>query len=98
MLIGITPQGTISYVSEAWVGHTSDKFLTENCGILSRLVPGDMVMADHGFTIHKSVALQRAKLVIPAFTKGKDQLDPVDVEATRGIACVHVERVMWKES
>ena len=34
--------------------------------------------------------------MIPAFTKGKDQLDPVDVESTRGIANVriHVERVI----
>lgn len=96
VLIGITPQGSISYVSEAWGGRTSDKFLTENCGILSNLVPGDMVMADRGFTIHESVAFKRAKLVIPAFTKGKDQLHPVDVETTRGIARVriHVERVI----
>ena len=96
VLIGITPQGSISYVSEAWGGRTSDKFLTENCGILSRLVPGDMVMADRGFTIHESVAFKRAKLIIPAFKKGKDQLDPVDVEATRGIAWVriHLERVI----
>ena len=96
VLIGITPQGTISYVSEAWGGRTSDKFLTENCGILDKLVPGDMVMADRGFTIHESVAFKRASLVIPAFTKGKDQLDPVDVEKTRGIASVriHVERVI----
>jgi len=27
ILIGITPQGTISYVSEAWDGRTSDKYL-----------------------------------------------------------------------
>ena len=26
VLIGITPQGTISYASEAWGGRTSDKF------------------------------------------------------------------------
>ena len=36
VLIGITPQGTISYASEAWDGRTSDKFLTENCGILRK--------------------------------------------------------------
>ena len=50
-LIGITPQGTISFVSEAWEGRTSDKFLTENCGFLSNLLPGDLVMAGRDFTI-----------------------------------------------
>ena len=96
VLIGITPQGTISFVSHAWGGRTSDKFLTENCGILDKLVPGDMVMADRGFTIHESVAFRRSELVIPAFTKGKKQLDPLDVEKTRNISKVriHVERVI----
>ena len=96
VLIGITPQGTISFVSEAWGGRTSDKFLTENCGFLKYLKPGDLVMADRGFTIEESVWYYQAKLAIPAFTKGKDQLDPVDVEKTRGIANVriHVERVI----
>ena len=53
-------------------------------------------MADRGFTIHDIVALKRAELAIPAFTKGKSQLDPVDVKSTRGIANVriHVERVI----
>ena len=51
-------------------------------------------MADRGFTIHDGVALKQAQLVIPAFTKGKEQLNPIDVEKTRGIAHVriHVER------
>ena len=96
VLIGITPQGSISFVSEAWGGRTSDKYLTENCGFLEFLVPGDMVMADRGFTISDSVELKQAKLTIPAFTKRKSQLDPVDVERTRGIANVriHVARVI----
>ena len=96
VLIGITPQGNISFVSEAWGGRTSDKYLTEHCGFLEFLVPGDMVMADRGFTISYSVGLKQAKLTIPAFTKGKSQLDPVDVERTRGIANVriHNERVI----
>ena len=96
ILIGITLQGSISFVSESWGGHTSDKFLTENCRFLDKLVPRDVVMADRGFTVAESVGMRQARLVIPAFTKGKSQLDPVDVEKTRGIANVriHVERVI----
>ena len=96
VLISITPQGTISFVSKAWGGRTSDKFLTENCVIMEKLLPGDLVMADRGFTIHESLVFKQAELAIPAFTRGKDQLDPVDVEKTRGIANVriHVERVI----
>ena len=53
-------------------------------------------MADRGFTVAERVGMRQARLVIPAFTKGKSQLDPVDVEKTRGIANVriHVERVI----
>ena len=96
VLIGISPQGTITFVSQAWRGRTSDKFLTENCGLLSKLKPGDLVMADRGFTIHESVWFHQAELSIPAFTKSKDQLNPVALEKTRGIANVriHVERVI----
>ena len=80
----------------------SDKFITENCGFLDKLIPGDMVMADQGFTITQSGGLRNALLVIPAFTKGKSQLDSNDVKHTRGIANVriHVEHVIgllrWK--
>ena len=95
MLIGITPQSTISYVSQAWGGQTSDKFLTVHCGILNKLLPGGLVLADRGFTIAESLMFQQAQLAIPSFTKEKDQLDPVNVEKTRRIAnvCIHVERV-----
>ena len=53
-------------------------------------------MADRGLTIRESIGLYHSKLAIPAFTRDKDQLDPVDVERTRGIANVHihVERVI----
>ena len=37
-------------------GRTSDKHLTENCCLLNKLLPGDLVMADRGFTIHDGVA------------------------------------------
>ena len=46
--------------------------------------------------IKDTVGLYCSKLEIPAFTKGKKQLDPISVEETRNIANVriHVERVI----
>ena len=46
LLIGITPQGSVSYISESWEGRVSDKYLTEHCGILNNLLPGDIMLAD----------------------------------------------------
>ena len=80
VLIAITPQGSICFTSKAWGGRTSDKYLTDKCGLLNDLKPGDLVMADRGFTSRESVALYQAQLAIPAFTRGKNQLDPLDVE------------------
>ena len=96
VLIAITHQGSICFTSNAWGGRTSDKYLTGKCGLLNHLKPGDLVMADRGFIIQESVALYQAQLAIPAFTRGKNQLDPLDVERTRGSANVriHVERVI----
>ncbi|PFX31972.1 Membrane metallo-endopeptidase-like 1 [Stylophora pistillata] len=96
VLIGITPQGTISFVSEAWGGRTSDKFLIQKCGFLKNLVPGDLVLADRGFTVHEEVWFRQAEINIPAVAKGKNHLDPVDIEKTRKIVNVriHVERVI----
>ena len=82
LLIGITPQGVISFLSDAWGGRVSDKYLTEHSGILDKRLPGDIVLADRGFDISDSVGLHQAKLHIPAFTKGKDQLSAIEIEET----------------
>ena len=57
MLIGIIPQGVISSVSKAWGGCTSGRKLTEECGILKKLVPGNVVLADCGFGIADCTAI-----------------------------------------
>ena len=95
-LIGITPQGVMSYILEAWGGRPRDKFLTENWDFLDNLLPGDIIMADRGFDIEESVALYCAKVKIPSFTKGKRSLSSLDAEQSRRIAAVriHVERMI----
>ena len=52
-LIRITPQGTISFISENWGGRTSDKYLTEHSTLLNNLILGDTVLADRGFDIKR---------------------------------------------
>ena len=88
-LIGITPQGTISFLSRAWGGRVSDKFLTEHCGFLRKLLPGDVVMADRGFDVSDAIKM-------PAFTKGKRQMPAIELEKSRKLAHlrIHVERVI----
>ena len=60
VLIGITPQGTVAFVSDAWGGHASDKYITENSGILKKLLPGDIILVDRGFDRAESVGTMQA--------------------------------------
>ena len=94
-LIGIAPNGFVSFISNLYGGHISDKNITEVCGIIDLLEPGDMVMADRGFIIQHS-SCKNVKLNISAFLRGKAQLSlEVELE-TRSIASVriHVERAI----
>lgn len=95
-LIGITPQGSVSFISEGWGGRVSDKHITENSKFLYKVLPGDTILADRGFDIQDSLGLYCATVTIPAFTRGKKQLSGIEVEQTRTIANVriHVERVI----
>ena len=82
-LIGITPCGSISFLSQCWGRRVSDKNLTQQCGFLELLEPGDVVLADHGFTVEEDLAIHGAKLEIPAFTCRKKQLSQKDVETSQ---------------
>ncbi|XP_037548910.1 uncharacterized protein LOC119425453 [Nematolebias whitei] len=94
-LMGITPQGSVCFLSKSWGDRASDKCIIENCGLLLKLLPGDLILADHGFNIQDSVESYCAQVNIPSFSSGKAQLSAVDVETTRKVAHVrtHVERL-----
>lgn len=61
-------------------GQASDKHITENCGLLNKLLPGDLVLAFRGFDIKDSVEMMCPEVKIYAFTKSRCQLDAKDVE------------------
>ena len=96
VLIAITPTGSISFISKAWGGRVSDKEITQKCGFLDKIQYDDDVMADRGFNIADDLAVCGARLLMPAFTRGKNQLSQVEVERSRRLARVriHVERVI----
>ena len=95
-LVGITPQGSVSFVSKGWGGRVSDKHLTENCGIFDYLSAGDQILADRGFNIQDSVGLYCTEIKIPPFTRGKKQLSRMEIDHARQLSRVriHVERVI----
>lgn len=105
-LIGITPQGTISYISQGYGGRSSDVYITEDSkhiavvasdeNLIKNLLPGDVVLADRGFLISEPVALMMAELVTPAFKGSRSQLSQIEIEKSRRVSNVriHVERVI----
>jgi len=57
---------------------------------------GDVILADRGFGIEEDVARMQASLRIPAFTRGCDQLSPLEIKKARQLVNVriHIERVI----
>ncbi len=96
-LIGISPAGYPTFISELYTGRSSDKQVTNDCGIFNLLEPGDDVMADRGFDIEDDMP-SGVGLNIPPFLNGADQLSVTDESRTRKIAAVrvHVERAIQR--
>ena len=73
----------------------SDKYLTEQCGLLDYLLPGDEILADRGFNVQESVGIYCAEIKVPACTRGKNNSLQLKSRAqTVPRVRIHVERVI----
>jgi len=95
VLVGGSPSGLISYVSEAYGGSTSDRQIVERSNLLDICERNDSVMADRGFNVQDIFAPKGVAVNIPAFLKG-NHLRGVTIMNDRKLASkrVHIERLI----
>ncbi|XP_066263269.1 uncharacterized protein [Branchiostoma lanceolatum] len=96
VLVGITPNGHISFLSKAYGGRASDVFITRNSGFLELVEPNDIIMADRGFPIQEDLMRRNASLEMPPAAQGKRQMTRSKVQKTKTVANlrIHVERAI----
>ena len=70
-LVGVAPNGVITYVSKLYAGSTSDKGIVQKCGILSHFVAGDLILADKGFLIQTIIPTGVTVNIPPFLEHGK---------------------------
>lgn len=93
-LIGIIPNGVVSFASELYCGSISDPEIVEKSRFYTHLHKGDVVMADKGFLIRDQLAKAGAGLATPHFLSDKGQFSLQECEQNKTIASlrIHVER------
>ena len=64
LLVGITPSGAFSFISDLYFGAISDRAITIKSGLLEQLEPMDDVMADRGFNLRDLITKKKATLNI----------------------------------
>lgn len=97
-LVAITPSGLISFLSKYYGGRTSDTFITNDCGFLSKLENGDEVLADKCFPgIKVSCENKNSILAMPPILHN-GRFSENEVIETYNIASVkiHIERIFAK--
>ena len=85
----VAPNGAITYCSPLYPGSTT----VRHSKLLKKFKPGDLILADKGFTIHDQLP-QGVCLNIPAFLSSKGQFTQKEAELCYKIARarIHVEQ------
>ena len=92
VIVGVAPNGVISYVSKLYPGSVSDKAFVQQSGLLNHLTAEDLVPADKGFLIEDLVP-NGISVNIPPFLNN-ETFAKSEASATKTIVkcSIHVER------
>lgn len=97
-LLGVTPNGVPSFVSDCYGGRISDQELTKASGLLGkdaygeeRFLEGDAIMCDKGFDIDELLDGRGISLHRPPYLQGKQQLTEDELIVTRRIASLRIQ-------
>ncbi len=92
-VISVAPNGAIVHCSDLYQGSTSDVAIVEHCGILDSCQPGDLILADKGFTIQRLLP-DGVHLNIPPFLINKSKFTQQEAVKAGKIGCarIHIER------
>ena len=86
-LIGVSPNGAITYISQCYEGSISDND-TVKIGFLDKLEPGDLVMADRGYIIRDILMKREVDLNIPPFLNEIAHFTVTNVEEMRAFYAI----------
>ena len=93
-LLGVTPTGFGSYVSDCFEGRISDRMITQKSDLLDFIKEGDVILADRGFNCDDLFAAKGARLIVPPHLSGKDKftVEEESIATVIAKARIHVER------
>ena len=95
-LIGVAPNGAITFIRDLYSGSTSDKQIVLHCKILDQMEPGDLILANKGFLLHDILPPGVSVSIPPFLSKPQFTREQV-VETTRiARAHIHVKRAIQR--
>lgn len=100
VLIGITPKGAVSFISDCYGGAASDRSIIERSALLSNcdamFEKKDSIMADKGFLVQDLFANFDVEINIPTFMRGRTRLPQAQRLSDAAVSSkrVHVERII----
>ena len=90
-LVGISPTGYITFLSDCYGGRASDRYIVKDSGFYDLLEREDMVMADRGFQIHDELLLRFCILQVPPGARAKSQMTTDEYKKKKDIANLRIQ-------